>query len=195
MAERLGITQVSANEMIRRLDREDLVARTPYKGVSLTPIGRQLAFNVIRRQRLWERFLVDHLKLCWSGVYDQACTLEHATPAAVTEALATFLGHPATCPHGNPIPDTLGELEDARGTSLDSLPLGHSARILAVADDNAEVLAYVYKLGLLPGQTITLLEVAPLQGPLTVQLGETSVMLGLNLACRIRVQPLSGEHE
>ena len=39
LAERLSVTSVSANEMIRRLDEQGLVSHTPYKGVNLTKEG------------------------------------------------------------------------------------------------------------------------------------------------------------
>jgi Fe2+ transport system protein FeoA len=53
------------------------------------------------------------------------------------------------------------------------------------------VLAYLHERSLLPQQTLTLIEAAPLDGPLTLQLGDTHVILGLNLASRIRVEPLA----
>jgi DtxR family Mn-dependent transcriptional regulator len=191
VAERLGVTQVSAAEMMKRLGRDGLIAHTPYRGVSLTAEGRRLAYNVIRRQRLWERFLVDHLNLCWHNAYDLACTLEHATPAEVTEALAAYLGQPGTCPHGNPIPNSAGELEAAAGVLLDSLRPGRRARILALEDESPDVLAYLSQRGLLPGASLAVVEAAPLDGPLTIQLEHGSVALGLGLAARIRVEPLA----
>ncbi|MFM8426637.1 MAG: metal-dependent transcriptional regulator, partial [Chloroflexota bacterium] len=79
LAERLSVTHVSANEMMRRLVDQGLVTHTPYKGVTLTKEGREAATNVIRRQRLWECFLYDHLNIEWAKVYEFACSLEHAT--------------------------------------------------------------------------------------------------------------------
>ena len=87
LAERLRVTSVSANEMVRRLSEQGLVKHTPYKGVALTKKGREAACNVLRRQRLWECFLYDHLKIEWALVYEFACSLEHATGPEVTEAL------------------------------------------------------------------------------------------------------------
>src|SRR5512134_1974215 len=108
LAERLSVTPVSANEMVKRLGEQGLTTHTPYKGVTLTKKGREVASNVIRRQRLWEVFLYEHLNIEWSKVYELACSLEHATAPEVTEALAEFLEHPQTCPRGNPIPDVKG---------------------------------------------------------------------------------------
>lgn len=191
VAERLNVTQVSANEMMKRLGRDNLIEHTLYKGVTLTPTGQQLAYNVIRRQRLWERFLSDHLKMEWSRVHELACMLEHATPTDVTEALATYLGNPTHCPHGNPIPSDTGEIPSKFGLTLDQLQIGKTARILSVEEDNAEVLTYLFKRNLLPGQTVTLVEIAPLDGPLTLQLGAEAVVLGATLASQVRVEILA----
>jgi DtxR family transcriptional regulator, Mn-dependent transcriptional regulator len=39
LAERLSVTPVSANEMVRRLGEQGLVSHKPYKGVTLTNEG------------------------------------------------------------------------------------------------------------------------------------------------------------
>ena len=110
LAKRMGVSPVSAAEMVKRLEAGKLIIHTPYKGVILTDTGQHRALIVIRRQRLWGRFLADHLDIPWSHVYDVSCRLEHATDAAVTEALAVFLKNPTICPHGHPIPDANGML-------------------------------------------------------------------------------------
>ncbi len=191
VAERLEVTPVSANEMMQRLAREGLVTHQPYKGVQLTEAGRQLAHNVIRRERLWERFLADHLKLDWALVHDWACQLEHATAPEVIEALDAFLQYPAACPQGNPIPRANGEIEPATSVLLDQLSVGQSARLLAFEDESAEVLGYVQKRGLRPGLAVTVTEIAPKHGPLTLRAGDQEVVLGVALAATVRVEPIS----
>ena len=108
VAARLGISPVSASEMIHRLEERQLVQYQRYRGVRLTRLGWEHARSLIRRHRLWERFLADELGLPWESVHDLACELEHAVGAEVTEALADRLGQPSTCPHGNPIPTASG---------------------------------------------------------------------------------------
>ena len=75
LAGRLGVTNVSANEMVHRLTDSGLLSHTPYKGVSLTEDGRTAACSVLRRQRLWECFLYEHLKIEWAKLYELACSL------------------------------------------------------------------------------------------------------------------------
>ncbi len=182
LAERLGVTPVSVNEMIKRLGEQGLVSHTPYKGVNLTKKGRDVACNVLRRQRLWECFLYDHLKIEWSMVYEFACSLEHATAPEVTEALAGFLGDPKTCPRGNPIPAADGSFKPLDALPLSEVKLGQSAHVLAVNATATEVLKYLQEKNILPGRDLTVVEVAPMQGPLMLRVAEKDVALGLSMA-------------
>lgn len=189
LAERLGVTPVSANEMVRRLGEQGLVSHKPYKGVTLTRKGRAVAGNVLRRQRLWERFLHDHLKIEWAQVYEFACSLEHATAPGVTEALAEFLGHPATCPRGNPIPAEDGSFEPLDGMLLTEAEAGATVRVLAVNATATDVLRYLQERDILPGREVEILEAAPMQGPLTLRVDDKEVALGLSLAEFVIVKP------
>jgi len=198
LAERLGVTPVSANEMVHRLDEQGLVEHTPYKGVTLTGRGRGVACNVLRRQRLWEVFLYEQLKIEWAQIYELACSLEHATAPEVTEALAVFLGDPHTCPRGNPIPAADGSFTPLDGVLLSEVPMGKTVRVLAVNATETDVLKYLQERHLLPGQEITVLEAAPLRGPLMLRVNPSGegvtyvkeVALGLSLAEFVIVKEL-----
>lgn len=197
VAERLGVTPVSANEMVHRLDEQGWVKHTPYKGVVLTPAGQGVASNVLRRQRLWECFLYTHLHIAWAKTYELACALEHATAPEVTEALAAFLGHPSTCPRGQAIPAADGVIAPVQGAPLHQAAIGSTVRVLVITATATEVLTYLEARALLPGCVVTLVEAAPLQGPLTLRLHPTAtqlaseVVLGLALAAYVLVQPMN----
>jgi DtxR family Mn-dependent transcriptional regulator len=169
LAERLGVTNVSANEMIRRLDEQGLVRHTPYKGVALTEKGSLIACSVLRRQRLWECFLFDYLKIEWAKIYELACALEHATAPELTDALANFLGNPATCPRGNPIPSKNGILTPIKGLHLNLAEVGDTVEILAVNATATDVLVYLQERKIMPGSRLIILETAPMNGPLTLK--------------------------
>ena len=182
LAERLSVTSVSANEMVRRLGEQGLVKHTPYKGVALTKKGREAACNVLRRQRLWECFLYDHLKIEWTQLYEFACSLEHATAPEVTEALAVFLGDPQTCPRGNPIPAADGSFTPLNGIPLGKVAVGDEVSVLAVNATASDVIKHLYERGLLPGHKVKVVDAAPLKGPLTLLVDGREVILGLSLA-------------
>jgi DtxR family Mn-dependent transcriptional regulator len=188
VAERLGVSPVSANEMMKRLEEQELLTHERYKGVRLTDNGRFYAHSVIRRQRLWECFLVDRLNFNWSGSHEAACRLEHATSNVLAESLAAYLDNPEVCPHGNPIPRADGTMPEIKGTPLAKLNVGDTATVLSVVPTQTEVFAYLSQHHITPGQEITILEKAPLDGPMTIRAKSGRVALGLPMAAMIMVQ-------
>ena len=72
--------------------------------VQLTDRGSRRARDVVRRHRLAERLFKDTFSIDDSEVHDQACKFEHIISPELDQRICTFLGHPQTCPHGNPIP-------------------------------------------------------------------------------------------
>ncbi len=188
LATRLSVTPVSANEMVRRMTESGLVSHTPYKGVELTQKGRSAACDVLRRQRLWECFLYDHLKIEWAMLYELACSLEHATAPEVTEALAVFLGDPKFCPRGNPIPAADGSFQPLNGIMLREVSVGATVRVIAINATETATLKYLQERGILPGCDLTVIEAAPMEGPLTLRVGDHDVALGLRLAEFVIVQ-------
>jgi putative ABC transport system ATP-binding protein len=72
--------------------------------VQLTPVGSQRARGVIRRHRLAERLFKDTFSIDDTEAHTQACKFEHIISPELDQRICTFLGHPKTCPHGNPIP-------------------------------------------------------------------------------------------
>jgi DtxR family transcriptional regulator, Mn-dependent transcriptional regulator len=188
LADRLGVTNVSANEMIHRLTDQGLVSHTPYKGVSLTKTGQAAACSVLRRQRLWECFLYEHLKIEWAKLYELACTLEHATAPEVAEALASYLSDPEFCPRGNPIPAADGSFTPLAGVPLRDVPVGATVRVLAVSATETDALRYLQDRSVLPGSHLTVVEAAPMQGPLTLRVGGQDVVLGLLLSKYVIVE-------
>lgn len=188
LASRLGISTVSASQMIHRLQERTLVEHKPYKGVKLTDRGRQRANAIIRRHRLWECFLTDKLGLPWDRAHQYACRLEHATDDEVTETLAEYLNHPATCPHGNPIPDAEGEVADMVGEPMSTLEEGAAGRILRIRDASPLLLAYLAERDVQPGSSFLIEEIAPFNGPQSVRLGGSLHVLGKEVADHIMVQ-------
>ncbi len=186
LADRLGISSVSTNEMIKKLVARGLVTYEPYKGVTLTAEGQTQALRVVRRHRLWERFLADVLGIPWDRVHEEACQLEHATSALVEEKLAQFLDEPETCPHGYPVAGTNCCCKE--GLPLSKLEPGQRAVILRVAEHDADLLRYLGELGLRPQAVIEVEEVAPFDGPLTVRIGESRQVIGHQVASQITVR-------
>src|SRR5579859_1753965 len=112
LAERLGHSAPAISEMIRRL-REEGYVEVKGRSLLLTNRGRDVAESVVRKHRLAERLLTDIIGLPWEKAHMEAGRWEHVISDEVEALLVERLGHPTTCPHGNPIPGTVqarGEL-------------------------------------------------------------------------------------
>ncbi len=185
LADRLGISPVSATEMVHRIEDQGLVKHERYKGVSLTDDGRQRAMLVIRRHRLWERFLTDKLKIPWEDVHDLACRLEHAAGQSVTDALADYLAEPPICPHGNPIPNIAGELEVKTGVQVDSLQVGDHGAILRIRPESQEVLSYFAEKEMKPGMVMHVKSIDKYDRLWTIHINGKDQVLGQRMTSRI----------
>ncbi|MGH9121293.1 MAG: metal-dependent transcriptional regulator, partial [Acidimicrobiales bacterium] len=102
LAERLGHSAPTVSGMVRRL-RDGGYMAAQGRALALTGEGRKLAESVVRRHRLAERLLTDVIGLPWEKAHIEACRWEHVISPEVEDRLVELLGHPTTCPHGNPI--------------------------------------------------------------------------------------------
>jgi DtxR family Mn-dependent transcriptional regulator len=187
LAGRLGITTVSASEMVRRLQGRKLLLHQPYKGVRLTAEGEERARAILRRHRLWERFLTDQLGLGWVEAHDAACQLEHAVDDRVTDALDNFLNHPDSCPHGNPIPRQGEPPSQVDEYPLSELKVGAHGTILRIRNEEAALLKYLETHAVVPGRAFQLESIAPFNGPRSLQLGGRAVVIGREAAEHVLV--------
>ncbi len=108
LAETLAVSPPAVSRMLKRMEKESLVAHTPYYGVRLTDKGREVAVRVVRRHRLLELFLWKVLQYDEDSVHDEAERLEHHISDEFEEKIDRLLGFPKQCPHGSPIPSREG---------------------------------------------------------------------------------------
>ena len=144
----------------------------------------------MRKHRIAERFLVDVLGLDWEAAHEDACLLEHAMSPRVVDALERYLGDPTVCPHGHPIPAADGSIARATGGSLDEVSPGSSVRVLRVAEDES-LLGYLGSLGLMPGALVSVVDVEPFDGPLTIEVGESRRAVARDVARCVTVEDVS----
>jgi DtxR family Mn-dependent transcriptional regulator len=182
IAEQLTLSAPSVSGMIKRLSDQDLIQHAPYKGVVLTSSGRRVALRMLRRHRVIEAYLVGFLGYSWDTVHDEAERLEHAVSEVLIERMATALGNPRFDPHGDPIPDQDGAMDELVYTPLAEIPTGETAEIRRVATGQAERLRYLEHSGLTPGTRVTVTEHQPFRGPITVSTAGQEKIIGHELA-------------
>lgn len=189
LAERMKVSPPTVADMLRRLAENGLAKSNRRDGVTLTKKGQEMAETLVRRHRLWERFLTDVLGLDWGAVHEEACRLEHAMSPQVEERLAQILGNPDTCPHGYPIPGTKGAKKREKEVKpLSSLGVGEDVVIERVEEEEPQLLQYLASLGLLPNAKVRIKEIAPFKGPMLVQVSGAQYALGQEVTSKIMVR-------
>jgi DtxR family transcriptional regulator, Mn-dependent transcriptional regulator len=99
-----------------------------------------VALGIIRRHRLWEFFLAEKLKFNWDEVHAVAEELEHVGSKKLIDKLDEYLGRPKFDPHGDPIPDINGKIENTKQFCITALPLSTSAVVCRVQNQSVEML-------------------------------------------------------
>jgi DtxR family Mn-dependent transcriptional regulator len=189
LAKHMSISAPAVFEAIQRLTRGGYVRVGRGKAVSLTPKGREIAEVMARRHRLLERWLTDTLGLNWTDAHEEAHRLEHAISPRVEERLATMLGMPSTCPHGNPIPGMPSPVP------VEPFPLAQAKagvtvvveRITEEAEADKNLLEYLWRADVRPGRRLRVVEVAPWAGTITLAGDGRTIVLGLPAAAKIWV--------
>ncbi|MDQ4063230.1 MAG: metal-dependent transcriptional regulator [Actinomycetota bacterium] len=189
VAARLSVSSASVTNMFGRLQEMGLAEYERYRGASLTVAGRREALRLVRRHRLIETFLLEHLGYSWQDVHEEAERLEHAVSDEFTERLAEMLGHPGRDPHGDPIPAADGTLAVESLKPLGETEAGQRVSIVKVDKESASVLNYLGERGLVPGCSVKVREVRALDGVVTVEdEGGVEHALGESLARAVFVQ-------
>ena len=186
LAERLGYSAPTVSETVRRLKAEGYLL-TKGRALSLTTKGRTRAESVVRKHRLAERLLTDVIGLAWHKAHIEACRWEHVISDEVEELLVVVLGHPSTCPHGNPIPGA--ELPDRTLVSLADAQPGDRVRLERITEQveiDTESLTYLGENGFIPGAEAEVRSRAP-DGTLTVELADVAIALSPALASQMYV--------
>ncbi|MFC7045128.1 metal-dependent transcriptional regulator [Halobacteriaceae archaeon GCM10025711] len=96
LADRLGVSPASANEMIGKLQDRGLVEHEKYKGVSVTEDGRTRAQQALQTYCILERFLANVLEV--EDYQAEARQLEPVIDDTVAERLDMIIDRQASCP-------------------------------------------------------------------------------------------------
>lgn len=140
LAQALQTRPASVTDMLKKLKARKLLQYEKYKGVKLTPEGRRLAIQIIRKHRLWEFFLVEKLHFGWEEVHEIAEELEHISSKKLIDRLDEFLDFPQSDPHGDPIPDIHGKMPVNKQINLCDLPVNTVASVSNIGDQSPEIM-------------------------------------------------------
>ena len=153
----LSISKDKAAEVIEKLQSMGLIVSSS-DHLELTSEGRGYALRVIRVHRLWERYLADETSVHETEWHQQAEEMEHMLSLDEADKLAAEIGNPILDPHGDPIPNTQGEMPEKMSIHISELSEGEFAKITHLEDEPQTVYAQLVAEGLYVGQQIRMIE-------------------------------------
>lgn len=148
----------SVTDMLKKLFEKELVVYKKYQGVSLTKEGVYEAKMIVRKHRLWEVFLVEKLNFNWDEVHQIAEELEHIQSEKLIDSLDKYLGFPDFDPHGDPIPNSKGEIIKVERQLLSELSLNQKAICVGVKNTSKEFLQYLDKYKIALGSSFEIID-------------------------------------
>lgn len=192
ISERLSTKASSVTDMLRKLAEKGLVKHRPYHGVKLTSKGEVVALHLVRKHRLWETFLVERLGFGWAEVHEIAEQLEHITSEKLVDRLDAYLGHPLFDPHGDPIPDSKGRVQERPTSPLAECSAGEQVRLALVDESNDALLILLNDKGLRLGSVITVEAVHAFDGSMDLRVRSGGhITLSAQVLSHLHVEPVT----
>lgn len=98
IADQMNVQRASVTGALKALAGRGLINYSPYSFITLTPEGREIAHDVIRRHKALKEFFMHTLQLAPEEAEANACRIEHAIDPNAIERLVRFLEFIRICP-------------------------------------------------------------------------------------------------
>lgn len=193
LADRLGVSRPAVSQAVGRLKKLGLVNQKRYGAIALSVAGRDVAEKVVKRHFLLEHLLVGILDYPWDKSDEDAAELQASLSDDLTEHLDARLGHPQTCPHGNPMPGSDIQQKYLNAPSLIDAEAGSKVKIIRITEEGEMtpgMLPFCQKHGISPGKVVTV-EQQEDEGTLCSD-GATRTMIPADYAARTCWEPAGG---
>jgi DtxR family Mn-dependent transcriptional regulator len=188
LAEILKVSAPTVTNTLKRMARDGLITQQE-NGTHLTETGWDAARLIMRKHMLMEWMMLKMLP--WSKLHSEAHNLEHAISQEAENALYEELGHPKTCPHGNPLPGCEDAVEKwVPLTGLREGDRGIVRRVHELAEENLELMDFLERKKILIGTPITVTEILPFNHTITLTIEKEQITLGFTVARYIYVEKI-----
>ncbi|UZD23345.1 metal-dependent transcriptional regulator [Algoriphagus halophytocola] len=156
LATQMQVSMPTVNSMVKTLQKNGWLIYEKYKPVTLTPTGKKEAALVIRKHRLTEMFLVNKMGFGWEEVHEIAEQVEHIHAPKFFERMDEMMGFPTIDPHGSPIPDKQGRVQERNYIPLSKCTKGQQVKLAALTNSSTEFLEFLNSRALSLGTELTI---------------------------------------
>ena len=183
----LNIEPASVTDMIKKLSKKKLIYHEKYRGTKISKNGIKVALQIIRRHRLWEVFLYEKLNFNWDEIHEVAEELEHVSSDQLIDNLDKYLKYPKIDPHGDPIPNKLGEIDFVDKISISDLKINEKGIVSRIINEDEEFFILLNKLNIEIGTEVKILDKIDYDGSLDVSINNKSVIISKVIAENIKI--------
>jgi DtxR family Mn-dependent transcriptional regulator len=192
LSKSLDIKMPTVNSMVKKLSGKGLIFYEKYKPLMLTSTGKRAAGLIIRKHRLVEMFLVQHLGFGWDEVHEIAEQIEHIKSQRFFDRIDQLLDFPTVDPHGSPIPDINGEIAFQNYKKLEECAEKQTVVFMSVGSSQDSFLKLIDKLNLKLGDSVQILEIQEFDKTMRVLVNnQTEQLLSQMVAANILVKFMS----
>lgn len=181
IAEALGFSKPSVSEALTTLESKGLVEHEKYRGVQLTPKGKELAQQVYNKHKTLFIFLTRILGVPAARAAAEACRIEHTISEDTSARLRRFVDDQMLL-----VSDGLARLSE--------LSPGERAEIVRVHAPGW-FRHRLLDMGFIAGEVVTLERVAPLRDPMEFVIKGYHVSLRREEAARVVVRQIEDDEE
>tara|TARA_B110000014_G_scaffold159150_1_gene112005 strand:+ start:1480 stop:2148 length:669 start_codon:yes stop_codon:yes gene_type:complete len=183
----LNIEPASVTDMIKKLSKKKLIYHEKYKGSTISKSGIKIALQIIRRHRLWEVFLYDKLNFKWDKIHDIAEELEHVSSEELIDNLDKFLKYPKIDPHGDPIPNKLGEMNFVDKISISDLNVNENGIVSRIINEDEEFFNLLKKLKIEIGTEVKIIDKIEYDESIEILINKKTVIISKDIANNIKI--------
>ena len=191
IADKMRVSRGTVTSMFKKLAKSELITHVLYKGVSLTSTGEKIALEIIRHHRLIELYLQNSMGIPWDKVHEEADKLEHILSEEIEDRIDELLNNPTNDPHGAPIPTKDGHVSNDIFRRLSQAKKGEELVIKRVDEEDSEKLVYLADKGLYPNTALKITNVEPFNGPITIEIDNSEIIVGNKIANSVFVDEMS----
>ena len=189
IASYLNMKPSSVSDMLKKLAKKKYVNYLNYKGSVLTKKGELIALSIIRKHRLWETFLVEKLNFGWDQVHLIAEQLEHINSEELVDRIDKYLNYPKYDPHGDPIPQKDGRIEQMNQKLLSELKPNEIGIITGVKKGTPSLLNYLDSQQIKLGNKLNVKDIIEFDGTYIVEINKKRITLSEKISQNLLIEP------
>lgn len=119
----LGVSGPSVTEALQLLSNKGMIYYQPYESVTLTPLGENIARDVLHRHETLRDFFIEVLGIDTETADKGACRMEHVASANIIERMIKYTNyqraecHRRGCSRSHCFEEYLQKLEDGQDSA------------------------------------------------------------------------------